>query len=66
VRFATDQAQRQSLGKQMAPIDDRFLAALHAGLPDCAGVAIGFDRVLMINEAAADIRAVMTFPFEAS
>jgi lysyl-tRNA synthetase class 2 len=65
-RFATDQAQRQSLGKSTAPIDDRFLAALQAGLPDCAGVAIGFDRVLMINEAAADIRAVMTFPFEAS
>jgi lysyl-tRNA synthetase class 2 len=65
-RFAMDQAQRQSLGKSTAPIDDRFLDALQAGLPDCAGVAIGFDRVLMINEAAADIRAVMTFPFEAS
>ncbi len=47
-RFAADNATRIIDGKQSVPIDDYFLAALEQGLPDCAGVAVGIDRLLMI------------------
>jgi len=40
------------------------LAALDAGLPECAGVALGFDRVLMLASGASDIGSVITFPTE--
>ena len=65
-RFASDQEVRQALDKLCAPLDDRFLAALRSGLPSCAGVALGFERLLMINEKSDDIRSVVTFPFDAS
>lgn len=65
-RFARDQADRQALDKLRVPLDQRFLAALKSGLPACAGVAVGFERLLMINEKTDDIRPVVTFPFDAS
>jgi elongation factor P--(R)-beta-lysine ligase len=46
------------------PRDERLLAALRHGLPLCAGVAVGFDRLVMINAMAEDIRRVQTFAFE--
>ena len=39
-------------------------AALAAGLPDCAGVALGMDRLVMIATGASDIDAVLAFPVE--
>ena len=47
-RFEADNAERQASGKPVMPIDQAFLKSLEAGLPDCAGVAIGIDRLLMI------------------
>jgi len=47
-RFEADLARRRALGLTEPPVDERFLAALAAGLPDCAGVAVGFDRLVMI------------------
>lgn len=47
-RFESDNAERQAVGKPVMPIDEAFLSSLEAGLPDCAGVAIGIDRLLMI------------------
>jgi lysyl-tRNA synthetase class 2 len=44
--------------------DRHLLAALENGLPDCAGVAVGLDRVLMIGEISEDIRQVQTFAFD--
>jgi lysyl-tRNA synthetase class 2 len=63
-RFARDQDSRLAAGKPLRPLDRRFLSALEAGLPSCAGVAAGFDRILMINEGSRDIRNVVTFSFE--
>jgi lysyl-tRNA synthetase class 2 len=61
-RFATDNALRQRRGQPCAPIDEAYLAALDAGLPTCAGVAVGLDRVLMLAAGAKHIDEVMTFP----
>jgi len=64
-RIAADQQARRQRGLPLRPADDDFLAALDAGLPPCAGVAVGFDRLLMLAAGATDIRAVTHFPFEA-
>ncbi len=63
-RFAAEQDQRLARGQTVHRVDERFLAALDAGLPACAGVATGFDRLVMLNAGADDIRDVLTFPFE--
>lgn len=47
-RFAADQQQRALLGLPAVAMDESFLSALEKGLPDCAGVALGVDRLLMI------------------
>lgn len=44
--------------------DERFLGALAQGLPDCAGVAVGIDRVLMSRLQLSDIKQVISFPWE--
>jgi lysyl-tRNA synthetase class 2 len=64
MRFVTDQQSRKARGLPVAPLDQHLLAALDAGLPDCAGVALGFDRVLMLATDAASIEDVLAFPTE--
>ena len=63
-RFERDIAQRRQLGLPDTTIDQRLLAALEAGLPDCCGVALGFDRTLMLAAGAQRIDAVLPFPIE--
>jgi lysyl-tRNA synthetase class 2 len=63
-RFERDNEERQRLGLPSDEIDGRLLAALEAGLPECAGVALGFDRTLMLAAAADHIDQVLTFPTE--
>lgn len=63
-RFAEDLRQRSLRGLPAAALDPRLLAALDAGLPDCAGVALGFDRVLMLATGATTIDQVLAFPVE--
>ncbi len=63
-RFAADRAERARRGAPDRGIDERLLAALEAGFPACAGVALGFDRVMMVATGAARIDAVIAFPVE--
>jgi lysyl-tRNA synthetase class 2 len=63
-RFERDNAERQRRGLPVWPLDERLLAALESGLPDCAGVALGFDRTLMLATGAAHIEEVLAFPTE--
>ena len=61
-RFEGDLAARRAAGFPAPPLDERFLAALEAGLPDCAGVALGFDRLVMLAAGADSLDAVLAFP----
>ncbi len=63
-RFEDDNKNRQLAGLETMPIDESFLAALEAGLPECAGVAIGLDRLLMVLTGKAEISEVLAFPFD--
>jgi lysyl-tRNA synthetase class 2 len=61
-RFAGDIEQRRLAGKVEPTIDESFLAALDSGLPDCAGVALGVDRLLMLQQGASSLAEIMAFP----
>jgi len=61
-RFEHDNSERRRRGLPVAALDERLLAALAAGLPDCAGVALGFDRTLMLATGAERIEEVLPFP----
>lgn len=62
-RFEADRTARRRNGKADHCIDDEFIGALRAGLPPCAGVAVGFDRVLMLHEDQSNLGAVTHFIF---
>lgn len=63
-RFAADLEGRRARGRPLRQTDEHFLAALAAGLPPCAGVALGFDRTVMVAARATRIDDVIAFPFE--
>ena len=60
-RFAEDLALRRRRGLPVPPLDEHLLAALAAGLPDCAGVALGFDRLVAISLAAPRLADALAF-----
>jgi len=61
VRFERDRAARRRVGKPDCRIDEDFMQALRAGLPPCAGVAVGLDRLLMLHEGQNNISAISNF-----
>lgn len=63
-RFDADNRRRRELGLEPMLADERLLASLQQGLPDCAGVALGLDRLLMVKTGAKRLDEVLAFPFE--
>ncbi|HBR97857.1 MAG TPA: EF-P lysine aminoacylase GenX [Gammaproteobacteria bacterium] len=63
-RFQSDLAKRQQLSLPAMPMDTHLLDALGSGLPDCAGVAVGLDRVLMAFYTKTEIADVISFGAE--
>ena len=60
-RFKTDSEIRQQRGLPAMAVDEAFLAALEHGLPECAGVALGFDRLVMLGGGAKALSDVTAF-----
>ncbi|MBC52203.1 MAG: elongation factor P lysine(34) lysyltransferase [Gammaproteobacteria bacterium] len=60
-RFTADNSLREAAGLPVRAADARLLAALEHGLPACAGVALGFDRLVMLAAGATHIREVLSF-----
>lgn len=63
-RFEADLNTRRNKNLPEPPIDKHFMTALESGLPKCAGVAVGIDRLLMVLSGKDDIKEVSTFTLE--
>jgi lysyl-tRNA synthetase class 2 len=63
-RFDRELQERRRRGLPEVPLDGRFLAALSHGLPNCAGVALGIDRLLMLASGAEHLNRVLAFPLD--
>jgi lysyl-tRNA synthetase class 2 len=63
-RIAKANIQRAADGKPQLPSESRLLPAMESGLPPCTGVALGFDRLVMIAAGAKSLAEVMAFPID--
>lgn len=63
-RFESENCRRRARGLPGVRIDRRLLGALQHGLPDCAGVAVGLDRLLMLRLGIDDIDGVLSFSLQ--
>lgn len=63
LRFEEANVRRAGRGRGKLPPDTGFLAALEKGLPACSGVAVGFDRVVMLAAGLESVEEAMTFAF---
>lgn len=64
VRMLADWQKRQRLGKSRLVLDEEFLEALRIGMPPCAGIALGMDRLLMLCSGSRMITDVIPFNME--
>lgn len=64
-RFQADNAEREKLGLHVMPIDEYLLAAL-PNMSECAGIALGIDRLLMVVMNQMKLEKVITFPADVS
>jgi lysyl-tRNA synthetase class 2 len=64
VRFEQDNQKRKQLGLPIREIDSNFIDALHSGLPQCSGVALGIDRLIMLALDKNSIGEVISFPID--
>ena len=64
IRFDRDLEARRRSGLPVPPLDDRLIAALESGIPDCAGVALGVDRLVMLKVGTREIPDVLAFPID--
>ncbi len=62
-RFENDNTMRLKMGLDMQPIDEHLLDALSVGFPECSGVALGIDRLIMLALNSEHIRDVIAFDF---
>lgn len=63
-RFQREVLLRETNGAEKVSIDERLLAAMQQGLPDCSGIAIGLDRLLMVLSQKNYIDEVLAFPIK--
>ncbi|BBM00949.1 EF-P lysine aminoacylase EpmA [Microbulbifer sp. GL-2] len=63
-RFEADLTYRQNHQRCTYPFEERLVSALQAGMPECAGVALGVDRLLMLAGGHRSIQDVIAFPME--
>ena len=63
-RFQQENHLRKQMGKDTACIDENLIAALVHGLPDCSGVAVGLDRLLMVLSHTNNIDQVLSFSWD--
>jgi lysyl-tRNA synthetase class 2 len=63
-RFVQANHERKKLGKETLPLDENFLAALELGLPDSCGVAVGFDRLLMLQLKKESLKEILPFAWD--
>ncbi len=60
-RFETENQARLAMGKEELSLDHHFLDALKTGMPECAGVAMGIDRILMLALGIGDLDQIVAF-----
>ena len=65
-QLQAENTRRQQRGLQERPIDERLLAAHRHGLPECAGVALGVDRLLAVKLRAADLGETISFGWDSA
>ena len=63
-RLHSEARQREQAQQHPVPVDTDLLAAMRTGFPFCAGVALGFDRLLMLQQGATSVAAVQAFPWQ--
>ncbi len=65
-RFEASNQARHNAGKDTLPLDELFLEALETGLPDCCGVAVGFDRLMQLKHGLTELKNIVPFLWEES